>query len=505
MFSQKDLQQIRSKGISIDEINQQIKHFQTGFPPADITMPATPGKGIILLNEGSQKHYRNIFMDNAPDNRIIRFIPASGAASRMFKALFSAREKLEGKKPEAQWEWISGNKEIARFFRKLERYPFYEDLMLEEGVEPAGILDKLLGSEGLQYGNKPKGLLKFHKYSARDRRTAFEEHIREAVKYCEGRDGIVRIHLTVSPDHLDGFQTEAARILPGIEHEKGVSINLSFSFQKPESDTIAVDLENEPFRKQDGTLLFRPAGHGALIRNLDALDGDLVFISNIDNVAPDRMKNLRVGQKQVLGGVLLEIRSKIFYYLQQLDGEKEPVKSRLDSMVSYLHERLGIAVPEKLDSWDIHELKRWLIGAMNRPIRVCGMVRNEGEPGGGPFYVRHESGEISLQIVESSQIDMNNKEKVDIVQGATHFNPVDLVCSLRDYRGKKFNLNHFVDPNTGFISEKSEGGRSLKALELPGLWNGSMAGWLTLFVDVPLETFSPVKTVFDLCRKEHLA
>lgn len=503
MFTQKDLQQIRSKGISIDIINQQIKHFQLGFPPADITMPATPGKGIMLLNEGSEKHYRNIFQDNAPDNRIIRFIPASGAASRMFKSLFNAREKLAGKSPEAQWEWISKKKEVARFFRKLERYPFYEDLCLKGGEDPLAILTLLLGSEGLHYGSRPKGLLKFHKYSETDRRTAFEEHVREAVKYCEGRDGIVRMHLTVSPDHLDGFQTEAARILPKLEQEKGVNIDLSFSFQKPETDTIAVDPGNEPFRREDGTLLFRPGGHGALIRNLDALDGDLVFVSNIDNVAPDRAKNFRVEQKQVLGGVLLEIRAKVFYYLQQLDGDEKPVKSQLDSMVSYLHEGLGIAIPEMLDSWDANELRKWLINTMDRPIRVCGMVRNEGEPGGGPFYVRNESGEVSLQIVESSQINMEDSGKDRIVQGSTHFNPVDLVCSLRNYKGEKFNLGRFVDANTGFISEKSEGGRTLKALELPGLWNGSMAGWLTLFVDVPLETFSPVKTVFDLGRKEH--
>jgi hypothetical protein len=505
MFTQKDLQQIRSKGISIDDINQQIKHFQHGFPPADITMAATPGKGIMLLTEGAQKHYRNIYLDNAPDNRIIRFIPASGAASRMFKTLFNALENLESKDLDAQLEWIATKKNIARFFKKLESYPFYEDLRLQEGNEPARILAQLLGREGLQYGSKPKGLLKFHKYSEADRRTAFEEHIREAVKYCESRDGMVRIHLTVSPDHLDGFQTEAARILPKIEQEKGVSFDLSFSFQKPETDTIAVDQENEPFRNPDGTLLFRPGGHGALIRNLDALDGDMVFVSNIDNVAPDRLKNLRVEQKQVLGGVLLEIRSKIFYYLQQLDGDEKPVKTRLDSMVSYLHERLGIAIPEMLESWDVNDLKLWLVSTMNRPIRVCGMVRNEGEPGGGPFYVRNDSGEVSLQVVESSQIDMEDQKKVKIVEGSTHFNPVDLVCSLRDYRGEKFSLSSFVDHNTGFISEKSVGGRSLKALELPGLWNGSMAGWLTLFVDVPVETFSPVKTVFDLVRQEHRA
>jgi len=503
MFSQKDLQQIRSKGISIDDINQQIKHFQQGFPPADVTIPATPGKGIMLMSEGDQEHYKNIFLDNAPDNRIIRLVPASGAASRMFKALYSASEALEGKELQAQQEWVSNKKNIRRFFKKLESYPFYEDLPQED--EPVRILLHLLGREGLNYGNKPKGLLKFHKYSEKDRRTAFEEHVREAVKYCGSRDGTVRMHLTVSSDHLDSFQTEAARILPKIEGETGVSIDLSFSFQKPETDTIAVDQENVPFRNSDGTMLFRPGGHGALIRNLDALDGDIVFISNIDNVAPDRLKNLRVKQKQVLGGVLLEIRSKIFYYLQQLDGDEKHEKTRLDSMVSYLHQGLGLAIPEMLESWDANELKKWLISTMNRPIRVCGMVRNEGEPGGGPFYVRSESGEVSLQIVESSQIDLEDPEKVKIVQGSTHFNPVDLVCSLRDYRGEKFYLSRFVDHNTGFISEKSVGGKSLKALELPGLWNGAMAGWLTLFVDVPRETFTPVKTVFDLARKEHRA
>jgi hypothetical protein len=505
MFSQKDLQQIRSKGISIDEINQQIRHFQQGFPPADITMPATPGKGIMLLTEGDQQHYKDVFLDNAPDFRIIRFIPASGAASRMFKTLYEALEHLQGKTLKEQQGWILEQKELRKFFKKLKKYPFYEDLGLPEDASPDRLLNRLLGGDGLGYGNLPKGLLKFHKYSESDRRTAFEEHAREAVKYCGNRDGLVRMHMTVSPDHLDGFQIEAARILPRIEQETGIHVDVSFSFQKPETDTIAVTPQNEPFRNADGSLLFRPGGHGALIRNLDALDGDIVFVSNIDNVAPDRLKNLRVEQKQVLGGLLLEVRSKIFYYLRQLKGEEKMEKTRLDSMMTYLHERLGIAIPEMLKSWDVAQLRAWLISTIDRPIRVCGMVRNEGEPGGGPFYVRSESGEVSLQIVESSQIDMKDPDKAELVNQSTHFNPVDLVCSLRDYRGEKFNLNEYVDQNTGFISEKSVGGKPLKALELPGLWNGSMAGWLTLFAEVPIETFSPVKTVFDLVRKEHRA
>ena len=451
MFSQKDLKQIASKGIHIDEINQQIKHFNQGFPASDITMPATPGKGILILTEGDELHYLDVFLDNAPDFRMYRFIPASGAATRMFKDLYAALEKLDGKIREDQEDWIEGNKEIKRFFRKLDKYPFYEDLKLLDKAKPDEILRHVLGEEGLDYGNKPKGLLKFHKYTAKDRRTAFEEHVREAVKYCASRQRMVRIHLTVSPNHLDGFQTEAAKIIPVIEKETGMSIDLSYSFQKPETDTIAVDLEDEPFRNSDGSLLFRPAGHGALIRNLDALDSDLVFISNIDNVAPDARKNTRVKYKQVLGGVLLEVRSKVFYYLQQLNGDEKVEKTRMDTIVNYLHERLGIAIPDMLEEWDASELRKWLIATMNRPIRVCGMVRNEGEPGGGPFYVRSESGEISLQIVESSQIDMEDPEKALLVRESTHFNPVDLVCSIRDYEGKKFNLSHYVDQNTGFI------------------------------------------------------
>jgi hypothetical protein len=505
MFTGKDLKQIAKKGITIEDIERQIKYFQDGFPPSDISMPATPGKGILRLSEGEEQHYRDIFLDNGPDFQITRFIPASGAASRMFKSLFAAQEKLEGKSTEQQHKWISKKKEIKRFFKKLEKYPFYEDLQLRRDTSPAEVLQQILGEKGLDYAGRPKGLLKFHKYSKEDRRTSFEEHVREAIKYCFTRPGKVNIHLTVSPAHLNYFQDEAARILARVETETNLLLDISFSFQKPETDTIAVDLENNPFRNPDGSLLFRPGGHGALIRNLDAIDTDILFISNIDNVTPDRNKNIRVQYKQVLGGVLLEVRSKVFYYLQQLTSNENLDKSRMESMVTFLHEKLGMAIPEQIESWGAKELKQWLTSSINRPIRVCGMVQNEGEPGGGPFYVRAENGEISLQIVETSQIDLKNPEKASLLMESTHFNPVDLVCSTRDYLGNKFNLTRYVDPNTGFISEKSLEGKALKALELPGLWNGAMARWLTLFVEVPVETFSPVKTVFDLLRKEHRA
>lgn len=505
MFNQKDLLQIQKKNIRIDELNRQIEFFKTGFPPADVSIPATPGQGIMCLTVGDEKHYQEFFRQNGPDFHMTRFVPASGAATRMFKSLFNALENLDGKSIDDQNAWVKSDPEIEQFFNQLQGYPFYEDLKISGETTPAETLQLILAEPGLNYGNKPKGLLKFHKYSEKERRTSFEEHVREAAQYCGSRDGVLRMHLTVSPAHLDGFQTEAARVLPMVEKETGLSVDLSFSFQKQETDTLAVDLQNEPFRNDDGTLLFRPGGHGALLQNLDGLDSDILFISNIDNIGPERCNDVRVGYKQVLGGVLLEIRSKVFDYLQQLNGEEKVDKTHLDSMVSFLHERLGIAIPDQLESWNALYLKQWLITTMDRPIRVCGMVKNEGEPGGGPFYVRSESGEITLQIVESSQIDMNDPEKVELLQKSTHFNPVDLVCSTRDYKGDKFDLTYYVDHNTGFISEKSVGGKSLKALELPGLWNGSMAHWLTLFVEVSSETFSPVKTVFDLMRKEHRA
>lgn len=503
MFSQKDLHQIADKGIQLDEINRQISYFQNGFPPADVSMTASPGKGIIVLSEGDERHYRDVFLNNSPDFHITRFIPASGAATRMFKSLFEALGVLDGKSQNEQEVWIGEHKEIRDFIKKIGNYPFYEDLELADDVLPSDILKALLEDGGLAYATKPKGLLKFHKYNVEDRRTSFQEHLLEAVKYCGNRNQVVRVHMTVSEDHLEGFRMEAARIIPKIEEDSGAQIDLSFSFQKPETDTIAVDLSNEPFRQPDGSLLFRPGGHGALIKNLDALDSDIIFISNIDNVAPDRNKEARIRYKQILGGVLLEFRSKVFYYLQLLDSGEKLEKRRLDSMLSFIHEGLGVAIPEGLPDWSTPELKIWLQESMNRPIRVCGMVKNEGEPGGGPFYVRSDTGEVSLQIVESSQIDLGNAHQAAVFGESTHFNPVDLVCSIRDFKGNKFNLNLFVDQNTGFISSKSVGGKPLKALELPGLWNGAMAGWLTLFVDVPVETFSPVKTVFDLLREEH--
>jgi len=383
MFTQKDLQEIQKKGISIDNINRQIKYFKTGFPSANITLAATPGQGIICLDSGEERHYKNLFTKNGPDFHITRFVPASGAASRMFKSLFSALEDLEGKSREEQAHYVEAHPEIKEFFSDLPEYPFFEDLDLREKDSPATILNQILGESGLDYGNKPKGLLKFHKYSPKERRTSFEEHVLEAARYCADSKGNLRLHLTVSPDHLDGFKTEAARVIAQVERTTGLNIELSFSFQKPETDTLAVDLQNEPFRTPDGSLLFRPGGHGSLIQNLDALNSDILFISNIDNISPDRLKEKRVFYKEVVGGLILEVRSRLFYYLKQLSGDGRVEKTKLDSMANYLHDRLGLAIPDGLHDWDATDLKQWLMSTMNRPIRVCGMVKNEGEPGGG--------------------------------------------------------------------------------------------------------------------------
>lgn len=494
---------MQDRGITLDTINSQIRHFKEGFPYADITMPATPGKGMLILSDGEERHFQDVYLNNAPDFSIVRFIPASGAASRMFKELFTAWEHLQGLNREQELALVEEMPEIRKFLKTLPKYPFYEDLEIKENPSPSEVFAAILGEEGLNYGQMPKGLLKFHKYDETDRRSAFEEHLLEAIKYCPNRNRLVQVHMTVSPEHFDAFREEADALIPKLEKKTGISVEIDFSFQQTETDTVAVDMGNEPFRLEDGSLLFRPAGHGALINNLDKLNADIVFISNIDNVCPDRLKNIRARYKQILGGVLLEASSKIFYYLQQLTNEEKPERTRLDSMVDYLYNRLGQAIPDGLGTWDVPELRRWLISAMNRPIRVCGMVKNEGEPGGGPYYVRSENGEITLQIVEKSQIDMDSPVKALMVGESTHFNPVDLVCSLKDFRGEKFTMARYVDPRTGFISEKSQGGKSLKALELPGLWNGAMAGWLTLFVEVPSATFSPVKTVFDLLRTEH--
>ena len=362
------------------------------------------------------------------------------------------------------------------------------------------VVEGLLGSEGLNYGRLPKGLLKFHRYES-GARTPFEEHLVEGAHYAKDGKGCVLVHFTVSPEHRALFEALAQEKKADLGRELEAEFDISFSEQKPSTDTIAVNADNTPFRNADGTLLFRPGGHGALIENLNDIEADVVFIKNIDNVVPDRLKADTVTYKKLLAGVLVGLQAQAFAYLDELD-EGNVGEDRLQEMLRFVEEQLHCksTAARALEGL---ELMDYLYCKLNRPMRVCGMVRNVGEPGGGPFWAYNPDGTVSLQILESSQIDMTDAKKKAMFEQGTHFNPVDLVCAVCNYEGTPFDLREYVDPATGFISHKSKDGRELKALELPGLWNGAMSDWNTIFVEVPLSTFNPVKTVNDLYREQH--
>lgn len=506
MFSKKDIEQIREHGMAPEEIERQIGRFRSGFPFADIVRPADPERGIITYTEKEQEQFAYRFEERKTGLKITKFVPASGAATRMFKDLYALRDTLTGKSREEQDRIVGADDRAVNFFGKLKQYPFHADLeaAAESGTpladrDPVDILELLLGDEGLGYGSLPKGLLKFHTY-IKNSRTAFGEHLVESPAFCRSGNR-VNMHFTVSPEHEQGFRELQERIVPGLEKAVGMTYDIGYSSQMASTDTIAVDMENRPFRDGSGRLIFRPGGHGALLENLDGIDADLIFISNIDNVAPERLHPLRIRSKRFLGGVLLKFREEVFALQEQLDSDDPEA---LEDAFRWLREVGFIDVPVAVMELSAEKQRKWILAKLDRPIRVCGMVKNEGEPGGGPFFVRNASGEISLQIVELSQVNTADPATHAIVSESTHFNPVDLVCSVRDKNGKKYRLHDFRDPETGFISHKSMLGRDLKALELPGLWNGSMADWLTVFVEVPAATFSPVKTVFDLVRPEHL-
>jgi hypothetical protein len=446
--------------------------------------------------------------------RAMKFVPASGAASRMFKLLLGfnrgSGEIRESGVIARAAQGDADCKDFLRFIKRIKDFAFYEDLeavMARDGLDAeeriaAGefkvILDYLLTSRGLDLANLPKGLIPFHRYGDRRSRTPFEEHLVEAAEYVRDRGGRARVHFTVSPEHEADVRDHLERVKQSYERP-GTILDMEFSIQHPSTNTVAVDMENRPFRDDPGRMVFRPGGHGALIENLIRLDGDIVFIKNIDNVVPDSRKGDTYLYKKVLGGLLVRLQEKLFFYLEKLPG-RDGGDSLQEEAAAFARKHFGVPVADGLPPRERTDL---LARVLNRPLRVCGVVKNQGEPGGGPFWVRREDGTLSRQIVESSQVDMRSPAQRKIWNSSTHFNPVDLVCGLRDHEGKPFVLKDFVDPDTGFISTKSMGGRDLKALELPGLWNGAMAGWNTIFVEVPLSTFSPVKTLLDLLREEH--
>ena len=504
MLTPEDKDLLVKKGISEQQIAEQLACFEKGFPFLKLDAAASVEKGIMAPAENEMKNYLEAWDTyKEGEKTIVKFVPASGAASRMFKNLFEFLG-ADYNTPKTDFE--------KKFFDHIHSFAFYNDLnaacmdntgkdidALMAGKEYKPIVANLLEAAGLNYGALPKGLLKFHRY-ADGVRTPLEEHLVEGALYAAGKTGKVNVHFTVSTEHRELFTKLVEEKVAVYAKKYGVEYDVSFSEQKPSTDTVAADMENKPFR-DNGKLLFRPGGHGALIENLNDLDADVIFIKNIDNVVPDRLKEDTVTYKKLIAGVLVTLQKQVFEYLELLDGGKY-THAQLEEIIRFLQQTLCC---RKLDIKDLEDadLVIYLRKKLNRPMRVCGMVKNVGEPGGGPFLAYNADGTVSLQILESSQIDMNDPAKKEMFEKGTHFNPVDLVCAVRDYKGNKFDLVKYVDKATGFISYKSKNGRELKALELPGLWNGAMSDWNTVFVEVPLSTFNPVKTVNDLLREQH--
>ena len=514
MFTEKDLKQISGKGLTKETVENQINHFKTGFPYIRLVAPATAEKGLHRYSESEAASLAAYFDDHFVDYEILKFVPASGAASRMFKALFEFMESYEGTAQDISK--FDGNQSFNspyNFFANVKHFAFYnalsdklnehgfsiEELLKEKQYKT--ILTYFLTGQGLGYASLPKGLLLFHNYDD-EPRLAVEEHLVEGAHYSTDKANISRIHLTVSPEHQQKFEEAIRNRKEKYEKQFGVSYDIGFSQQQPSTDTIAVDINNEPFRNSDGSLVFRPGGHGALIENLNNLNGEIIFIKNIDNIVPDRLKGETYLYKKVLGGLLFKLQEQNFEFLEMLE-DGNLLDEELSRICAFAEKELNIFIPDAYQGYEKIEKIDFLFNKMNRPMRVCGMVKNEGEPGGGPFWVVDENDYESLQIVEASQINFSDESQQLIVNNSTHFNPVDLACGLRNYKGRNFDLHDFIDHDTGFISVKSKDGKDLKAQELPGLWNGAMADWITVFVETPLITFNPVKTINDLIRPQH--
>ncbi len=504
MFSEKDLNQISLRGITEEQVCSQLKSISEGFPYLRLKSAAAVDNGIKAFDDAERSAFTakwNAY--KAEGHKVVKFVPASGAASRMFKNLF-AFVSAPYDKPETDFE--------KKFFSDIRKFAFADELSavclknngksLDELIADGGykaVVRNLLDADGLNYGQLPKGLLLFHAYPD-GARTPMEEHLVEAALYASSNSE-ANVHFTVSASHKELFRARVEKTVGKYAEKYGIKYNVSFSEQKPSTDTVAANADNTPFRNADGSLLFRPGGHGALIENLGDIDADVVFIKNIDNVVPDRLKGDTVDYKQLLAGVLVEMQRRAFGYIELLDTGKYS-HSQLEEIIRFVQQDL-FCRKDDIKYLEDAELVIYLRKKLNRPMRVCGVVRNAGEPGGGPFVAYNQDGTSSLQILESSQIDPDNEEYMQMFRQGTHFNPVDLVCALKNYKGEKFDLKQYVDPLTGFISNKSKDGKELKALELPGLWNGAMSDWNTIFVEVPQSTFNPVKTVNDLLREQH--
>lgn len=498
-----DVTLLEKKGITPEQLQEQLEMIAKGFPWLNIESAATPGNGIAVLTPEMEAGSVRIWDEfRAKGGSVIKMVPASGAASRMFKNVFAFVNGKSDKPDEF----------MQKFFENIGKFAFFPQLnsacvklygksamtLIDEG-DYKEVARALVESDGLNYGQLPKALLRFHKVIG-DSRTSLEEHLAEGAQYAADKDGLVRVHFTVSENHLPLVKLKVEEAAKVLAYFYGVKYDITYSVQKPSTDTVAANMDNTPYR-ENGHLFFRPGGHGALIENLNDLDADVIFIKNIDNVVPDLHRPTTIQYKKVLGGMLVALKQRANEYCRMLKKGKY-TDDDLAEMLNFMHEVLCITHDEA-DTMDRERKAEYIFSKLNRPMRVAGMVRNEGEPGGGPYLVYSQDGTVSPQILESTQINTSDSRQKEMMSHATHFNPVDLAVSIKDYEGNKFNLSEYVDKATGFISEKSREGVEIKALELPGLWNGAMSNWNTIFVEVPAETFNPVKTVNDLLRPVH--
>ncbi|HEY1192934.1 DUF4301 family protein [Flavobacterium sp.] len=511
-FSSDDFVQIYNRGISFETILKQLKNFKKGISKSNLIRPATINDGILSLSE-EEFQQKALFFDEQKDQfKIKKFVPASGAATRMYKFLSAFLNDFDIKK-ETINAYINrkNDKELAIFIVGMEKFPFFKTVdqklreiypdfeTLERDYKNYYFIKLLLSPDHFNSANKPKAVLPFHLYKTHIA-NPIEEHLNECVHYASSKN-VSNLHFTVSEIHQDLFEKSVLDVKEKIEKPSGITINIGYSYQSKSTDSITIDADHNLVKDKNGSLIFRPGGHGALIENLNDLDSDLIFIKNIDNVIQNHIDEITLYKKS-LGGVLVEIQQKVFGYLKLIDqGEIE--EEELKDILVFAKEKLNIEMNEDFNKFTLENKINKIKEVLDRPIRVCGMVKNEGEPGGGPFWVMNEKGNASLQIVETSQVDLTNKKQLSILAEATHFNPVDLVCSIKNYKNENFDLLNFVDQNAGFIVEKSVEGKTVRSYELPGLWNGSMAYWLTVFVAVPLITFNPVKTVNDLLKAAH--
>ena len=506
MLTDVDIKKLDEKGISKELFEEQLSRFENGFPFIKVERAAVVSDGISVLEESDRKECIDVWRNYLTQNKlIVKFVPSSGAASRMFKNLYEFMGKGEN---------VLDNKDVKCFIDNLENFAFLDSLnsrcKRNEGIDAIALRERgryvdivrnLLDKKGLNYGFLPKGLLLFHDYED-GARTPFEEHLVESTKYAKNSRGEVNLHFTVSDEHVPYFKALWESKKDSLSYRYGANFNVDFSVQDHATDTIAVDMDNNPLRDEEGNLVFRPGGHGALLTNLNDLDAEVIFIKNIDNVSPDIYKQSTIENKFVLAGLLVKLQRKIFEFHAMLDSGSSISEDNIQKMLDFCQKTL--CVTNKFNPLETKADKiAYLKMVLDRPLRVCGMVKNQGEPGGGPYMCQNPNGTVSAQILESSQFDENNEEQMSILRNATHFNPVDIVCGVKNYKGEKYDLTRYVDPNTGFISMKSKNGKELKALELPGLWNGAMSDWNTMFVEVPIDTFCPVKVINDLLRPEH--